>query len=134
MIFNIEYFILGVVGWFAQSLLKSKAIQDKARKANIEYRFFEYYTNDWLSHSITFLCIAIAVYTVEEAFQVVPSLQGLVKTFFLAVGFTNGGIVSYLIGFVGSKFSVSNKVNDVLDAKTSIADEMEGNTKPTPMT
>lgn len=131
--FNMEYFILGVLGWFVQSLLKSKSIQDKARKANVRYNFFEYYQTDWISHLIALTFIGIAVYIVEEVFIILPSLQGLVKTFFVAVGFTNGAIVSYLITFMGKKFSVNAKVNDAVDHKTSIADDVTGNKKgPTP--
>ena len=130
--FNWEYFLLGVAGWFVQSLFKLKAISDTAKQNKIQFVWYEYYTGELISHLITFSLIALGVWLVEEWFPIIPSIQGLIKTFFVAVGISNGMIVSYILQFIGGKFSVTAKVKEASAYKSQIADDVNGTTQPTP--
>jgi hypothetical protein len=129
--FNWEYFLLGIAGWFVQSLFKLKATQDTAKQNKIQFVWWEYYT-DIISHLLTFSLIGLAVWLVEEWVPIIPSIQGLVKSFFVAVGISNGMIVSYIMQFIGSKFSVTSRVKDASAYKSQIADDVNGTVEPTP--
>lgn len=135
-----ELFWLGFAGWFLQALLKSKAIQDDARRNNIKYKFTEYFTHDWLSHLITFTCLFIAVWKTDEIHHLAPVIEGFVGLFFVAIGASGGMIISYLVQFVVSKlsfvpntFSVATRVNEAIKFKTNLLDESNGTAgTPTP--
>lgn len=134
-----ELFWLGFAGWLLQALLKSKAIQDDAKRNKIQYHFLEYFTNDWISHLITFTCVFIAAWKVDEINHVAPMLEGLMGFFFVAIGSSGGMIVSYIIQFIVSKvsflpnsLSVATRVNEAVKYKTGIADDVNGTSEPTP--
>lgn len=128
-----ELFWLGFAGWVLQALFKSKAIQDDARRNKVQYHFTEYFTKDWLSHLITFTSIFIAAWKVDEIYHLVPALEDLMGFFFVAIGISNGMIVSYLIQFIVSKvsfipnsLSVATQVNEAVQYKSQIANDVNG--------
>ena len=129
--FNLEFMLLGIAGWFVQSLFKLKATRDTAVRNKIQFIWWEYYT-DIISHSITFSLIALAVWLVEEWVPIVPGIEGLVKTFFVLTGITNGAIISYIFQFIGGKYSVTAKVKEASAYKSAIADDVNQTTEPTP--
>lgn len=134
-----EPFWLGFTGWLLQSLLKSKAIQDDARRNKVQYKFTEYFTSDWLTHLISFVCIFIAAWKVDEIHHLVPAIEEMLGFFFIAIGASGGMIVSYIIQFVVSKvsfipnsLSVATRVNEAVAYKTQIANDVNGTVEPTP--
>lgn len=120
-------FGIGVVGWLLHSLLKAKSIQDKAHIANIEFKFGEYFTKDWISHSISFLGIGAYLLILSEIVNGSSIVNGYVKTLSLFVGYSGADIVSRFFS------TVNKKVNAVIDSKTTELDSAKGNLDtPTP--
>lgn len=118
----------GAVGMILQMLMKAKSIQEKARKGNIQFKFFEYFTQDWLSHMISVFAIVLFLLLVRRRLHQIPqSMYEIVLAFGATVGYMGADIVSRF-------FSVTNrKVNEALDHKTTRSDEMDGTLgTPTP--
>jgi xanthosine utilization system XapX-like protein len=121
------FFGFGLLGWLLQSLLKARSIQEKAKKANVEFKFMEYFTTDWLSHVISLVLIIIGVLLVEDAVRVFPQIETWLRAFFVTIGYSNGDIVSRFLS------KVNTQVNDAIDHKTNISDTQTGTLNaPTP--
>jgi len=110
-----------------QMLLKAKSIQDKAKKANLEFSFREYFFDDWLSHAVSVTTIVMFLFFVTEAINFNQMVANYLKIGFAFIGYSSADIASRI-------FSVVNKrVNNAIDYKTTQADEANGTTdKPTP--
>src|SRR6188768_1902841 len=111
----------GLVGMILQMLMKAKSIQDKSRAGNIQFKFFEYFTQDWLSHLISTVAVFLFLLLVRRRLHQIPqSMYELVLAFSATVGYMGADLVSRF-------FSITNKrVNAALDYKTNIADEKSG--------
>lgn len=118
----------GVVGMILQMLMKAKSIQDKARLANVQFKFFEYFTQDWLSHTISLFGVILFLFLVRRRLHDIPqSMYELVMAFSATVGYMGADIISRF-------FSATNKrVNAAIDHKSTQSDTMDGTlTTPTP--
>src|SRR6478735_7737712 len=125
-----DYFILfflASLGMILQMLLKAKSIQDKAKKANLEFSLREYFFDDWLSHAVSVTTIVMFLFFVTEAINFNQMVANYLKIGFAFIGYSSADIASRI-------FSVVNKrVNNAIDYKTTQADEANGTTdKPTP--
>ena len=123
----ITLFIVATLAMILQMLLKAKSIQDKAKKANLQFSFKEYFIDDWLSHGISTITIIMFLFFASEFISFNEAISDYLKIAFGFVGYTSADIASRL-------FSVVNKrVNSAIDYKTTIADEANGTTNaPTP--
>lgn len=127
MIHHLPLLGFGLLGWLIQSLLKARSIQEKARKGNIQFKFFEYFTTDWLSHAVSIVMILTGVLLVDDAIQMFPQVESWLRALFVTIGYSNGDIVSRFLS------KVNTKVNDAIDYKTDIADKQTGTMDaPTP--
>jgi len=127
---HIDYailFFIAFLGMLLQMLLKAKSIQDKAKKANLEFSFKEYFLDDWLSHSVSLVTIIMFMFFITEAINFNALVAKYLKIGFAFVGYSSSDIASRI-------FSVVNKrVNNAIDYKTTQADEANGTVgKPTP--
>lgn len=126
----IEYvtlFFIAFLGMLLQMLLKAKSIQDKAKKANLQFSFREYFLDDWLSHGISIITITMFLFFISEAVTFSAIVADYLKIGFAFVGYSSADIASRI-------FSVVNKrVNSAIDYKTTQADQANGTAdKPTP--
>lgn len=123
----IQCFAVAFFGMLLQALLKIKSIQDKAKKANVQFSPKEYLIDDWVSHSASLVTVIMVMFFVDEFAHFSEFVMMYIKFGFAFVGYTGSDIMSRL-------FSVVNKrINKAIDYKTSIADEATGTTdKPTP--
>lgn len=121
------WFFIGFLGVLMQTGLKIKAIQDKARKANVEFKTSSYFVDDWLTIALSILTVVTCLFFVEEFAQFSDVVMKYVKFGFFFIGYTGSDILSRFM-------SVANKrINNAIDYKTTIADETTGTTdKPTP--
>jgi hypothetical protein len=62
----IQCFAVGLLGMVLQALLKIKSIQDKARKANVEFSTKEYILDDWVSHTASLVTLGMCLFFVDE--------------------------------------------------------------------
>lgn len=126
-----EISIVGVIGMLLQMLMKAKSIQDKAKLANVEFKFWSYFVDDWISHLISLFAIALFVFLARRRLVDAPvNMYELILGFSATVGYAGADIVSRF-------FSFSNKrINAAIDFKTTKADEAAGldPTVPTPAT
>lgn len=123
-----ELFLAGMIGMILQMLMKAKSIQDKARLANVQFRFFEYFTQDWLSHFISTLAVVLFMVLVRRRVEHIPqNLYEVVLALSATVGYSGADIVSRF-------FSATNrKVNEAIDHKTTQSDRLDGTLQtPTP--
>lgn len=123
----ITCFGIAFLGQVLQALLRIKALQDKARKANVKFQTKEYFVEDWATHAASITTTIILLILVDEFAHFSEFVMQYVKFGFAFVGYTGSDIASRL-------FSVVNKrINNAIDYKTTIADEHTNNTqKPTP--
>lgn len=123
-----EITICGFIGMILQMLMKAKSIQDKARYSNVQFKFFEYFTKDWLSHLISAGAVVLYVFMAKRRVVTAPeSLYELILAFSATVGYSGADIVSRFFSFT------NKKVNAAIDHKTTLADQASGTTdKPTP--
>ncbi len=123
----IQCFAVGLLGMILQALLKIKSIQDKAKKANVQFSAKEYLMEDWVSHMASFVTLSMCLFFVDEFTNFYAKASDYMKIGFAFVGYTGSDIMSRI-------FSVVNKrINRAIDFKTTIADEASGTSdKPTP--
>jgi hypothetical protein len=121
-----KLFAVALIGWAIQTLLKMRALQIKARAANVSFTPVDYFKEDYLSILISWLTIVMFLFFVDEALGWQPFIVNYLQILFAFVGYTSSDAASRL-------FSVVNKrINHVIDTKTTQADTASGNlNKPT---
>lgn len=122
-----QCFVVAFLGMILQALLKIKSIQEKARKANVQFSAKEYFFDDWVSHLASLVTIGMCLFFIDEFTNFYAKAADYMKIGFAFIGYTGSDIMSRL-------FSVVNKrINDAIDYKTTIADKSTGTTEtPTP--
>lgn len=122
-----QCFAVAFLGMVLQALLKIKSIQDKARKANVQFKASEYLRDDWVSHLASLTTIIMVLFLVDEFAHFSAYVMQYMKFGFAFVGYTGSDIMSRI-------FSVVNRrINNAIDYKTTIADESTGTKdNPTP--
>lgn len=123
-----EVIIAGAIGLILQMLLKARSLQIKAKLANVQFKFMEYFSGDILSHVISVMAIALYVMLVRGRLtNVQPNLYEIVLAFSATVGYSGADIVSRFFSFT------NNKINAAIDHKTNISDSTTGTLNaPTP--
>ena len=123
-----EVTLCGFIGMVLQMLMKAKSIQDKARLSNVQFKFSEYFTGDWLSHLISSGAIVLYVLLSKRRIMTAPeSMYELILAVSATVGYSGADIVSRFFSFT------NRKVNAAIDHKTTISDQVSGTVgKPTP--
>lgn len=124
-----EISIVGVIGAILQMLIKARSIQNKARLNNVEFKFWSYFTEDWLSHLISLTAVALYVFLVRRRIVDAPvSMYELILSLSASVGYMGADIVSRFFSFA------SKRINAAIGYKTTKADEAAGIDTPTPAT
>jgi hypothetical protein len=123
-----EVVLAGAIGMILQMLLKARSLQKKARLANVQFKFMEYFTDDYLSHLISTMAIALYVLLVRGRLHDVPvNLYEVILAFSATVGYSGADIVSRFFSFT------NNKINAAIDHKTNQSDAADGTLgTPTP--
>lgn len=116
-----EIAIAGVIGMILQMLLKARSIQAKARQANIEFKFWRYFVDDWLSHLISALSLALVIFIARRRFlEADLDMHELILGLAATVGYSGADIVSRFFSYT------NNRINAAIDHKTTIADNSVG--------
>lgn len=123
-----EIVLAGTIGMVLQMLLKARSLQHKAKLANVEFKFGEYFTEDILSHLISVLAIVLYVLLVRGRLNNVPyNLYEVILAVSATVGYSGADIVSRFFSFT------NKKINAAIDHKTTQSDTYDGTlNKPTP--
>lgn len=118
---------VALLGMILQALLKIKSMQDKAKKANVQFSAKEYLFDDWVSHLASFVTIIMCLFFIADFTRFFAKSDEYMKLGFAFIGYTGSDVMSRI-------FSVVNKrINDAIDYKTNIADKASGTTEnPTP--
>lgn len=104
-----------------QMLLKARSIQAKARQANIEFKFWRYFVDDWLSHLISALSLALVIFIARRRFlEADLDMHELILGLAATVGYSGADIVSRFFSYT------NNRINAAIDHKTTIADNSVG--------
>lgn len=122
----LECFAVGILGMLIHIGGKIKSIQDKARIANVSFKPIDYFTEDWLSMGVSVVTIFMAMFFISDVLHLKPEVLYYVKFGFAFIGYTGSDIASRLFG------AVNKRVNQVIDKKTTIADEATGEQNQTP--
>ena len=111
-------FFVALVGMALQTVLKMKSLQEKARAANVEFKIRQYFSNDWISIVASLLTIIMFLLFLDNILKWKPVIVDYIKVGFAFVGYTGSDIASRLFGVV------NKKINNVIDEKTNIADNV----------
>jgi uncharacterized membrane protein len=114
----LQCFLIALVGMALQTVLKMKSLQDKARAANVEFKLRQYFSNDWISIIASLLTIIMFTLFVDNILKWKPAVVDYIKIGFAFVGYTGSDIASRLFGVI------NKKINNVIDVKTNIADNV----------
>lgn len=118
--------MIATIGALLQAAIYLKNVQDKARIANVEFDASQYLKKDWLSITISMLTIIMFLMLIGEAINIKPELVNYLRVGFAFIGYFSQDIASRIFG------AMNKKVNEVIDRKTTIADQATGENKPTP--
>lgn len=119
--------VVGLLGMLLQIIFKSISVQKKAKLSNVQYKFTEIFTADWLSHLASLVTIVLFMFLIDEFANISNKVFDYLKIGFAFVGYTGSDIASRLFSVV------NNKVNAAIDYKTTIADNATGTiSTPTP--
>lgn len=122
-----EIAAVGVIGIILQMLMKARSIQDKARQANVEFKFWNYFVDDWLSHLISFFALGLVIFIARKRFIDAPlNMHELILGLSATVGYSGADIVSRFFSFT------NKRINAAIDHKTTIADLTTGVDPHTP--
>ena len=126
-----EVAIVGVIGAVLQMLMKARSIQTKARLSNVQFKFWSYFVDDWLSHLISLFALALVIFmTRHRLVGIKPDMHEIILGLSATVGYSGADIVSRFFSYT------NRRINSAIDFKTTKADEAAGidpNT-PTPAT
>lgn len=121
-----EIFVIGLLGAILHSLFKIKSIQDKARLANVAFKPIDYWKEDWVSHLTSLCTILMCMFFVTDVITVKPDALPYIRVSFGFIGYVGNDIASRFFG------AVNKRVNTVIDQKTTVADNVNNDTEPTP--
>jgi hypothetical protein len=114
----ITCFFVALIGMALQTVLKMKSLQDKAKVANLTFKPITYFREDWLSITASVLTIILFLLFLDNILKWHPAIVNYIKIGFGFVGYTGSDIASRLFGVV------NKKINNVIDVKTNIADNV----------
>jgi hypothetical protein len=112
---------LGILGVIAHSLLKYNDLKSKATAGNIVFTFKQYLTEDWVTVSLSFVCVGLWMFLFDDAAKAYPKIADYTRLSFALMGFAG----SYIIQYIGS--AAQKKITAIIDAKTTALD---GTQKP----
>jgi hypothetical protein len=122
-----EIAIAGVIGMILQMLMKARSIQSKAKLSNVQFKFWSYFVDDWLSHLISLIAVALYVLLARRRIVDAPvNMYELILALSATVGYAGADIVSRFFSFT------NRRINAAIDHKTSIADQSVGVDPHTP--
>lgn len=123
----LKCFAAAFLGLLIHTGLKLKSLKELATKSNVEFKTIDYFTQDWISHTINIICIALWMMWISDIIAVYPGVTMILTVLSSVVGYFNTSIII-------SIFSVmKGRINKVIDVKTTVADTMQG-TLNTPTT
>jgi hypothetical protein len=126
-----EIAIAGVIGMILQMLMKARSIQAKAKLSNVQFKFWSYFVDDWLSHLISLVAVALYVLLARRRIVDAPvNMFEFILALSATVGYAGADIVSRFFSFT------NKRINAAIDHKTTIADNSVGvdPNMPTPAT
>jgi hypothetical protein len=122
-----EVAIVGVIGAVLQMLMKARSIQTKARLSNVQFKFWSYFVDDWLSHLISLFALALVIFmTRHRLADIKPDMHEIILGLSATVGYSGADIVSRFFSFT------NKRINSAIDFKTTKADEAAGIDPNTP--
>jgi hypothetical protein len=126
-----EIAIVGTIGMILQMLMKARSIQAKAKLSNVEFKFWSYFVDDWLSHLISLVAVTLYVLLARRRIVDAPvNMYELILALSATVGYTGADLVSRFFSFT------NKRINAAIDHKSTIADMSVGVDphSPTPAT
>lgn len=116
-----EISLVGVIGMILQMLMKARSIQNKAKLSNVQFNFWSYFVDDWLSHLISLFALALVIFmTRHRLAAITPDLHEVILGLSATVGYSGADIVSRFFSFT------NRRINAAIDHKSTIADVSSG--------
>lgn len=113
------YFLVGILGVVAHTLLKYQGLRTDARKANTTLTLMQFLADDWVGILLAVLPVIVWLFTFAEAANKYPALRDYIRISFFMVGMAG----SYALQLINSKSK--KKIREVIDEKTDIADSKD---------
>ena len=132
--FYFQCVAVGVLGILVHSFAKINALRKKSLQNNVAFKAVDYLIEDWVSHTLSFITLLLSVFFIEDFIKYHSKgvdatgfdMLFWIKFSFAFIGYAGNDIASRLFG------AVNARINNVIDRKTTIADQVEGVTEPTP--
>lgn len=123
----LKCFAAAFFGLLIHTGLKLKSLKELATKSNIEFKTIDYFKEDWLSHFLNLICIALWMMWISDIIAIYPGVTMILTVLSSVVGYFNTSVIISIFS------TVKGKINKVIDEKTTIADAHQGTLDtPTP--
>jgi hypothetical protein len=123
------YFGIGLLGMAFQIVLKMQSLKTLATKANVCFKPSQFFSDNWLSITLSLLTIILVLTFVSEVEVHYPAVKGWMRFTFAFIGYGGASILSRIFAVADSR------LNQAIDYKTTISDTATGTTgSPTPAT
>lgn len=111
--------LAGILGVIGHCIMKAMSLQKDAKVANVNWKFSNYLSEDYLGICLSFVSVAIWFLIVPEAALKYPKLDGWMRASFVGMGLLG----SYLIQTVTSV--AKRRIRSKVDVKTDELDELK---------
>jgi hypothetical protein len=123
----LQCFGVAFLGCVLQAAMYLRGVQQKSKLANVEFNIGMYFKNDWLSIVISFVTILLFLSFTSDIVATFEKASKYLKLGFAFIGYFSQDIAARFFG------ALNKRVNEVIDQKTTAADQASGNVTPTPL-
>ena len=110
-------FLAGLLGIASHILfIKLPALKASSKVANIPFSMKSYFEDDWVALAGSLLTVIICMFVLPELVKWQPDVINFLRWLFIVMGFAGSTILQATLG------KTVDKINQVIDAKTNIAD------------
>lgn len=116
----LKCFAAALLGLLIHTGLKIKSLKELSTKANVQFKVVDYFKEDWISHTINIICIALWMMWISDIIAVYPQVSMILTVLSSVVGYFNTSIIISIFSVV------RGRINKVIDEKTTKVDTAEG--------
>lgn len=120
-------FLAGCLGiLFHIFAVKIPATKKQAQVANMKFTYKGFFQDELVAILASLLTVIILLVVLNEVLALKPAVEPYLKSGFVLVGYTGSSILIALLG------KASQKINEVVNIKTDVADQVSPQPPPPP--
>lgn len=117
--FVIKCILIGLCGTILSLLAVNYSLAKKAKDANLEYHFGEFFRTDWYAPTISIVAIAAMVIAMPYIPASWQDNSGIILVVFITVGYSGNDFVSRFFS------AMNDRLNAAVKMKAAKSDEMD---------